>query len=119
MIRRLSDIKDEEALDVIADLLEPIVVICQNKELVKAVRSNKNKLKIAQIAIRANKKEVMEILSILSDEKEYHCSAISILNDAKTLFGDQELIDFFTSQVLTEEQTSSASASENTEAKEE
>ena len=118
MIRKLSEIKDEEALDVLADLLEPVVAICQNKELVEAVRSNKHQLKIAQIAIRANKKEVMEILSILSDEKEYHCSAISILNDAKTLFGDKELIDFFTSQVLAEE-TLSASALESTEGEKE
>lgn len=120
MIRQLSQIKDEDALDLLGDLLEPIVAICQNEELAKTIRGGKStKIEVAKIALKANKKEVMDILSILSDEEEYHCNAVTVLADVMRLLNDKELSDFFTSQMQTEANPSSVSVSENTEGVEE
>ena len=114
MLRQISQIKDDDALDLLSDLLEPAVAICSNEEFINSFKGKKvNRLKIAQLLLKNNKKEIMQILSILSDEEEYHCNTISLLSDVVGLMNDEELISFFTSQVQMEE-TSSASASEST-----
>lgn len=119
MLRQISQIKDDDALDLLADLLEPVVEICSNEEFKKLIKSKKaNRLKIAQLLLKNNKKEIMQILSILSDEEEYHCNTISLLSDVVNLMNDEELISFFTSQMQMEE-TLSASALESTEGEKE
>lgn len=106
MIRQLSQFKDEEALDIIADILEIAVKICTNNDLIKAVKANKNRAEIAKIIIKSNKAEVMQLLSVLSDEEEYHCTGVSVISDVITLLNDKELMSFFTSQAQTNAQTS-------------
>ncbi len=108
---RLADVKDEQALDILAEIIEPATAICQNQKLVEAVRKNENRVKIATIAIKENKKEVMQILAALNGVpfEEYHCNPISV---SKHL---AEIISLFFSQAQMAEQTSSTSASENIE----
>lgn len=117
---KLSDFKDEEALDVLADLVEPATRIFSNKKLLTAINNGKNKLELAKIAIQSNKREVLEMLAILSGKprEEFHCTIPSILKQFTEMLADEELLDFLSSVEQTKETLDSISASENTEAKE-
>lgn len=116
---KLSEFKDEEALDLLADLIEPSAKIFGSEAMRKAVGAKKPKLVLAKIAIKENKKEVMEILAALNGKTvaEYHCTVTSVLMQVLEILNDEELLDFFSSQEQMTEQTSSIYVSENIEEK--
>lgn len=105
---KLSEFKDEEALDLIAELIEPASKIFSNTDLRDAVRGGKSRLEIAKIAVKSNKKEVFEILCLTSGVpmEEYHCTPVSILKQFMEMIDDEELLDFFSSMAQTEEANS-------------
>jgi len=118
---RLSECKGEQALDILADLMEPAVAIMGDKEVVELYRSGAPKIKIIKSAIKNHKKEVVEILALLDGEDpETYVEKINILTLPMKLldiFNDRELMDLFQSQGQ-ETETSSGSATESTEANE-
>ena len=116
-MKKLSEFKNEEAIDILAELMEPASVICSDRELVNAVRSREPMMFIGKIALKNNKKEVMKVLSIMNETPidEYECSPISILKDLLILLNDKELVEFFTSQGQKKESNASGSAMGNTE----
>lgn len=113
---KLSDFKDEEALDVMADLIAPATRIFSNRQLLTAVKNGKNKLELARLAIKADKKAVLEMLAILSGtaKEEFHCTIPSILMQLSELMNDKELLDFLSSVEQMGDASASTSASENT-----
>lgn len=114
---RLSDIKGEEALDMLADLLEPIVEIASDKEI--TANMGKDNMKAVKVAIKSHKKAITEILAILNrqDPKTYEPNLLELPAMLVDVFNDPELIRLFQSQVQIP-QTSSGLATENTEVKE-
>lgn len=60
-MKRLSDYKGEEAIELWADLLEPLSVIFTNEDVKKAQKEGSYIL-IAKAALKANKTEVMNVL---------------------------------------------------------
>ena len=65
---KLSDYKGEEAIELWADLLDPISAILTNKEVVQVVRSNKSRLEIAKTILKNNKDEATQILLRIDPE---------------------------------------------------
>lgn len=63
-MRKLSEIKGEEALDVLAEIIEPITTIIQDEE-VKA-GFEKNVAKCVAIALKKHKKEIIEIFACIN-----------------------------------------------------
>lgn len=116
---KISDFKDEEALDLLADLIEPAAHIFGNEKMRDAVKAKKPALELARLSIKENKKEVIEILARLNGVpvEEYHCTIASIIKDVLDILNDKDLVDFFSSQVQMTEQTSSISVMPNTEGK--
>lgn len=114
---KISEYKDEEALDLLADLIAPASRIFSNRQLALAVQNGKNRLEIARLIIKADKKAVMEILAILDGVpvNEYHCTVPSILMKLMEILNDEELLSFFSSQAQMAEQTSSPFGSQNTQ----
>ena len=113
---RLSDFKDEKAIEVVADLIDPISVIA--KEIQATNAGSKEDLTVAQlvgIAIKKCKRETIRMFAILNDipENEYHCTGATILGDMMSMFSDPQLMQLFGLQSKTP--TSSGSASESTE----
>lgn len=113
---KLSDFKDEKAIEVVANLLVPIGKIVSNKENAEA--KGKSVLDFAATMLRNNKREVMDMLAILSDvdPAEYHCTAASVMIDVLNMFNDPELMQLFGLQSKTV--ASSGSVSESTTAHE-
>lgn len=110
---RLSDFKDEKAIEVVADLLEPIFNIVSNAENAKA--KDDGMIKFAGAMLKNSAKDVMSMLAILDDKEpsEYHCNAASVMRDVVNMLSDPELMQLFGLQRQT--QTSAGSASEITE----
>ncbi len=113
---RLSDFKDEKAIEVVAALMEPIGNIAANPENKKARENSGTNAHFIGALLRNNAKDVMSILAILDgkDPAEYHCTAASVFADTMNLFSDPELMALFGLQRQTA--ASSGSAPETTEA---
>lgn len=62
-MRKLSEIKGEEALDVLAEIIVPITTIVNDEEVKNGFDTNL--AKCVSIAIKKHKAEVMEILTAL------------------------------------------------------
>lgn len=66
-MKKLSDYKDEEAIDIWVELLEPISKVLQDEKVRKIITSGKNKILIATELIKLHRNEVYEILTIIDD----------------------------------------------------
>lgn len=123
---KFSDYKGEQALDVLADMIEPASEIFGDEEIRKYMRGDgaeKRELgKAARLAIKNHKNAVIELLAALEQEKpEEYVKKISVLTlpvKFLEIISDKELLDFFRSQGQTTEETSFGSATENTGATE-
>lgn len=116
-MKKLSDYKDEEAIDLWADLLEPITIIIKDP----AIQEIKDKppAEIAKILIGAHKTEVTEILLRIDPTPLTGLNLIvRVIDVIMEIENSPEIMSFFDSSEPSEEQTSSGSATENTKAKE-
>ncbi len=112
MIRAFKDIKDEDALDVLAEVIEPISSICTDGKIKDYFE--KPMALLASYMIKNHKKEVMQILQAMSGE-EYHCNLATLTVDLITLVSDETVQSLFKSSVQSGELNASGSATENTE----
>ena len=112
-MRKLSEIRGEDALDILADLIEPASEFGTDKLFAELVRKN-DKTGAVRQAIKGHKKAVLTIMAILEgeDPKTYQPSLLRLPTMLIELFNDPELIALFTSGQTV---TSSGSATENTE----
>lgn len=119
---KLSDFKGEEALDVLADLIDPVTDIMVDDEVEKLYRSGKPKLLLAKYIIKNHKKSVIEILAILNRKtvEEYvkEMTLITLPRTLLELMDDEDLMQLFQSQGQMTEENPSGSATESTEEKE-
>lgn len=116
---KLSEYKGEDALDILADLIEPAAEIMTDPEITSAFRSGVSKSKIARLIIKGHKSAIISVLATLDREEpdEYAKKMNLFTLPAKLveLFNDPELINLFTLQGQTMEKTSSGSATESIE----
>lgn len=125
MMKRLSDFKGEESLEVLADIMIPLSVILADPDL-KDLGEDKKKTvaQIIQPMIKKHKKELIQILARLNEqsEEEYKASMslLTLPKDVLTLVNDPEVQSLFPSQnqIAKKSNASSGSAMENTEASE-
>lgn len=116
---RLSDYKGEEALDLIADLMEPVSKILEDKEFQKQVEGGDNAgmLKAAKILLKHHKRECIEILARIDGIpfEQYNPTVFTLTKKVVELLGDKEVQELFTSQGQIEEAANFGSATENIE----
>jgi len=121
---RLSDFKGEEALDVLADIIEPLTTIIADEEI-QALTKQKGvpRIKYVKPAIKNHKQEVIFILATLQkqtvEEYEANLSLITLPMQVLEFINDPEIQKLFFSQEQSQETSSEnfGSATENTEAK--
>ncbi len=112
---RLSDVKGERTLDVIADLVEPIARIAEDEEAMaffkpkKPKKGQTNAEAFAQrmrqaipVLIRAHKEDLVEILATIKGvtPKEYvsDMTLANVVGDVFELLTDEEFLAFLPSQ---------------------
>lgn len=109
---KIGDIKGEKALDVLADLIMPISMIAQDKELVRQIRSG-DKINGIKTVLKSHKAEIIEVLAILDGVtvKEYEVNLLTLPVKLMELFNDAELLKLFPSAAVSENGDGSLSAS--------
>ena len=112
-MRRLSEIRGEDALDVLADLMEPLSEFATDETFISLIRTRQH-IPAIHHAIKAHKKALIRALAIIEGENpdEYNPSVLKLPAMLLEIFNDPELITLFPSA---ESVTSSGSATENTE----
>lgn len=121
----LEEFKNEDAVELLADAMEPASVIFGDKEMRTALQNGKSYAACFRIALKNHKTEVVELLAALHGQsfEEYTqaglCTPIRILSDGLAVLNDKDLRTFFISQVkqMTTNESSTLPA-ENTEEKE-
>ena len=113
---KLSDYKNEDALDLLADIIDPVSEIKTDKELHQAIKGQ-NKLGVVKLIIKSHKAEILEILATLDGVPvdQYECNVFTLPVRILELVNDKELASFFTSQEWTGEEIASIVPTENIE----
>lgn len=119
-MKRLSDYKDEEAIDLWADLLDSILTIFADPDISKAVGSGQPALVIAKKIVKEHKKEAADILLRIDPTPIDGLNiVIRLLDVIMEIEESPEIMGFLGSSAEKKKpQTSSGSATENTEEKE-
>lgn len=115
---KLSEYKGEQALDVLADLIEPIAVIMADSEITNLAAAGAPYVKFVRPAIKNHKQEVLTILAILDGEDpKTYAEKVNLLTLPVKLFeilDDPEAARLFQS-LEQKNVTPSGSAMESTE----
>lgn len=122
-MKKLSEFKDDEAMDVLAEIIEPAINLIKNNNFKLAMKGDKekgikpNRMQAIKIAITENRKDVVMIMAVLNEKpvEEFHYSLLTLPQMMLEMFNDKELIDFFQYRSETDLGTPSGSAMENTE----
>ena len=116
---KLSEIRGEAALDVLADIMEPAVEIMTDKD-VKTLFRAKKKVEAIALMIKNHKRATIAIMAALNqksvDEFMAEVNIITLPLTILNIMNDPDLASLFTSQGLKKPETDSGSAMENTEA---
>lgn len=111
---KISEFRDEEALELLANISEPAIEIFADKELVSLIRK-KESGKAISVAIKNHKREVMALLAALEGVpvEDFHCNVFTLPGKLLEILSDKELMAFFSS--TQENQGFSGNVTENTE----
>lgn len=117
-MRKLSEYKNEEAIELLADILEPVCEICADDEFQKSL--SKSKMEIVQTCMKKHSKALLKIMAVLDGVpfEEYHVNILELPVKVLQLLNDEELMNFFHSQGQMISSVASGSAMENTQEKE-
>ena len=123
-MRKLSEVKNDDALELIANTIEPISRILADKEVevfkAKAKKKELRKIDIVKWVLNSHSDDVLEILAALEGEdiETFEISALEIPMMILEILNDEEIVSLFTSQGQTITNASSGSAMANIEAEE-
>lgn len=117
MTMKLSEFKGEKAIEVFADLLEPVSEILADEEIYKSIQNGLPQIVVIKKVMKKHPKAVITLLAVLDDEdpETYEVGFTTIPIKLMELMSDEALVDLFTSQGRKEDETVSGSAMENTE----
>lgn len=122
----LTDFKGEAALDLIANLIEPVSVIAADdkvKGLLAGEMDSEKVLQLTTYLLKFHKKEIMSILAATEGKKVKDCdfTIMSLFKDINTLVHmiteDEELVevrDFFSGLAQKDSKNSSGNVTEIT-----
>lgn len=119
-MKKLSDYKGDEAIELWADLIEPLTNILGDKKVANAIQSGKSKMMIAREILKEHSSEARDILLRIDDTPidglNIVLRLVAVLSD---IGQNEEIKSFFGYAVQAKtESESSGSVMENTEAKE-
>lgn len=111
---KLSEIKGDQALDTLAELIDPIQIILGDGTFQEKVK-DKPKLEIVKILLKEYKKPIIEIMAILDGVPvdEYEINLLSLPKKLLEILNDEEVMSLFTSAEQTDKLDNFGSVSEN------
>lgn len=114
---KLSEFKGEEAMLILAELIDPASEIIKD-ERIKQIKANNGQMSdVIKILLKDHAKPVLKILALLNreDPETYSPSLIELPSMLVELLKDEELMSVFHLRSLNEVGEPLTSASENTE----
>lgn len=116
-MKRLSDYKGDDALELLADILEPASEIISDEEIKKLWAGKEPMLKIVKVALKNHKAAVTEILARLDgeDPEAYEVGVLTLPAKMLQILNDKELLSVFQLQAQNLAEDISGSAMENSE----
>ena len=111
---KLSEFKDDSALDLIADIIEPATEILADPAIKEAF--SRSKMAAIKVTIKSHKNAIREIMARLDGKnpEEYHFTALSLPGKLLSLLNDPNLQQLFMSSGQMEDVIACSSASEST-----
>lgn len=118
---KLSEIKGVDAIDAIADIIDPITAIMADIEIKKAAQAKKPTIVIVKLLLKRHKESILEILAYLNNENpkdfkpsllELTVMLVSLINE---ISDNKELMSLFLSQPQMMASVSSGTVMVNTE----
>jgi hypothetical protein len=93
---KISEIRDEKAVEVLGDLMEPFMRILKSKEVQKCAKKNIS-IELAQAMVKADPKAVLEILAICNQVplEEYHPNPFEVIRDLAGVLMDEAVMSLF------------------------
>lgn len=113
---KLAEYRGEDALDLLADILEPASEILTDEEIRKAVEDNTVLIKVVRMALKNHKKAILEIMARVEGVPidEYKPNFFTLPIQLMNLISMPEMQMLFTSQGQMSGNEPSGSATENT-----
>ena len=113
---KLSEIKNEQAIEVLGDLIDPVIELCKDKYFGEAMTKGDIK-KAVKVMLKGHAKAVKEILAALDGVPVdmYECNILTLPKKLIEIMSDPDVLSLFTSADVTEGATPSTSALESTE----
>ena len=95
-MRKLSEIKGEEALDVLAEIIEPAAEIFTDENVKKALKSE-SRIKAAKIILKDHKKAILALMAALEETpvEEYKPTLLALPALISEVLNDPELNSLF------------------------
>lgn len=95
-MRKLSEIKGEEALDVLAEIIEPAAEIFTDENVKKALKSE-SRIKAAKIILKDHKKAILTLMAALEETpvEEYKPTLLALPALILGVLNDPELQSLF------------------------
>lgn len=95
---KLSEIKGEEALDVLADIIEPVSMMLADPKVKEMWESGKPKLLLVQYLLKNHKKELLTTMAIIDRENPdtYKPSLVDIPKKLLEILNDEDVQSLFT-----------------------
>jgi hypothetical protein len=117
---KLSDYKGEDALELLADVLEPAMEIIGDKQISEAAKKNESRGALVKMVIKNHKKSILEIMAYIGgeDPASYNPDILTLTGDLLELFNDEAFMQLFQSQGQKSSDLLSGPATEATQAKE-
>lgn len=114
---RLSEIKDERALDVLAEIIDPVAEIATDEKIKKIYKSGKPRILIAKEILKNHKKAIIKIMAELDEVPvdKYTFTLTELPAKVLDIMNDPEIERLFQSQGQKEDAPNSGSVTENTE----
>lgn len=114
---KLSEIKGERALEVIADLIDPIKEIMDDDRF-KATIDSGSKLDVVKFLLKEHKHQMLVVLALLNNEdpSTYEPSLLSLPMMVMDLISDPDVMSLFGLQDQNTELASTGPVTENIEA---
>ena len=116
---KFDEIKNEQAIEILADMFDPIVEITSDEKVVSAARGS-NKILMVKHILKDHSRAVFELMALSEGVSvdEYECDIFTLPMKLLDLFNRPELGFLFQSQGQKTDETFSGSATENTEVEE-
>lgn len=113
---RLSDYKNEEALDLLADLMDYVAEILSDDKTMEVYKTEKKQTNFIKYVIKHHKHTIIAMLARIDGTpvEEFECDFFSLPSLVIEMFNNKMITNLFTSQEQSTESQSSGPATENT-----